>query len=664
MELRFTPDQFLGGLAPLERSVSVENFIWYQAAAVDDGLHYAFPAGALADYSHLTCDLLLDGNELAVFVLTLQEGEDGPVFRHSFGLLNQVQARLRLPLEAVNQNRWMMEREGAWLKPLCWGDRVDLARVDRMALCVYRMGTAPVRFGMTSLRAVPSAPERLDQPLLLNGPLLDELGQSRQRDWAGRSASSAEVSARLRSQLAAAHQVVPPPARSPWGGANDCRCDATGFFRVLRDGSRWWLVDPAGFQFWSAGVDCVRVDTEANIRGLESALSWLPGQEGEFAAAFSQSHDALEFNYLAANLIRAFGPRDWYERWAEITLAELRRIGFNTVGNWSDWKIASQAGFPYVRHLEWPFSRTPLVYRDFPDVFHPDFEAEAQAFAAQLADTRHDPALIGYFLMNEPTWAFAVDSPAVGLLFNTQEGHARRALAEFLDRRYPDEAALSQAWGMPVSLSAIAAGQWTARLTDEAREDLDRFSGVMVSRFFGTLSEACRRVDPNHLNLGIRYYTIPPAWALDGMRTFDVFSMNCYRRRLPAEEMAHIANVLDMPVLVGEWHFGALDAGLPASGIGHVHDQVERGKAYRVYLEDAAAQPWCVGVHYFNLYDQSALGRFDGENYNIGFLDVCNRPYEELAQAARASHERLYRVANGESVPYNDEPGYLPLLFM
>jgi len=103
--------------------------------------------------------------------------------------------------------------------------------------------------------------------------------------------------------------------------------------------------------------------------------------------------------------------------------------------------------------------------------------------------------------------------------------------------------------------------------------------------------------------------------------------------------------------------------GLPASGIGHVRDQKARGQAYRVYLEDAASKPWCVGVHWFTLYDESALGRFDGENWNIGFLDVCNRPYEEIGAAARASHERLYEVAQGELKPYDDAPEYLPLLF-
>jgi hypothetical protein len=71
-----------------------------------------------------------------------------------------------------------------------------------------------------------------------------------------------------------------------------------------------------------------------------------------------------------------------------------------------------------------------------------------------------------------------------------------------------------------------------------------------------------------------------------------------------------------------------------------------------------------VGVHYFILYDQSALGRFDGECYNIGLYDVCNRPYEPLCDAARASHERLYDIATGAVPPFSNAPEYLPKLFL
>jgi hypothetical protein len=217
---------------------------------------------------------------------------------------------------------------------------------------------------------------------------------------------------------------------------------------------------------------------------------------------------------------------------------------------------------------------------------------------------------------------------------------------------------------MDVSLAALADGPWTARLTPAAQADLADFSTEMVARYFNTLTAACKQVDPHHLNLGARYYTVPPAWVLNGMRGFDVFSINCYRRQVPADELAYITSVLGIPVMIGEWHFGALDVGLPGSGIGRNHDQAGRGQAYRVYVENAARIPSCVGVHYFTLYDQSAMGRFDGENYNIGFLDVCHRPYQPLVDAARLTHERLYALAAGELAPYADEPAYLPLVFL
>jgi hypothetical protein len=481
------------------------------------------------------------------------------------------------------------------------------------------------------------------------------------------------VTSWLHAQLAAAPSQRLPEDFSRWGGWKTAgaipgkqkpRFVATAFFRVQRDGSRWWLVDPDGNPFWSSGLDCVEVDTETPYDGLETALSWMPDPNGAFRQIFSEHSEQKGINYLAANLIRAFGEQDWYARWAEITLAELRRLGFNTVANWSDWRIASQGGVPYVRPLDYRQLRLPCVYRDFPDVFHPDFPKAASEYAGQLRESAGDPVFIGYFLMNEPTWGFADETPAAGMLFNTTSCASRQALVDYLSQKYPSEAALATAWDMPVTLAAVREGSWSTPLTPGAQKDLAAFSAVMVEKYFGGLSAACRAVDPHHLNLGIRYYTIPPEWALAGMRHFDVFSMNCYRPRVPVEEMGAISAMLEMPIMIGEWHFGALDAGLPASGIGHVPDQASRGKAFRVYLEHAAAQPWCVGVHYFILYDQSAMGRFDGENYNIGFLDVCNRPYEPLAQAARASHERLYRVASGEVAPYDDEPVYLPLLFM
>jgi hypothetical protein len=667
-QLRLVPERLIGGLECEEGQAPIAGATWYKATATGDGLLYQFPRGALAEARYLAADVLLDGTHLATFLLTLQEGEEGPAFGLSYGLLNQCSARIRLPLEAVNQNRWRYEREGAWLKPLCGGERVDLRQVDRMRVRVDRKSARPVCWCMTPFVASIEEPPRLEEPILPHGPLLDELGQiTLEHDWPAKSRSADGVTARLRAQLEAAPTQHWPDQFSRWGGWKNKRLEGSGFFRTHHDGQRWWLVDPDGYVFWSSGLDCVRVDTAAGFGGLETALSWMPDPNGPYNEIYEHRGPVPLINYLAANLIRAFGPATWYEKWARIVLGELRRLGFNTVANWSDWRIARDARMPYVRPLEATYLSLPLVYRDFPDVFHPDFEEAATAFARPLRETADDPAMIGYFLMNEPDWGFAVEAPAAGMLFTTPACASRVVLSRFLRKRYGGDGSLSAAWGTDVTFHTIAEGDlkgFPRPLTSAAQEDLAAFSAIMVEKFLSGLSAACRAADPHHLNLGIRYYTIPPAWALEGMRHFDVFSMNCYRSRVPADEMAQVHQLLGRPILVGEYHFGALDAGLPASGIGHVPDQEARGKAFRVYLEDAAAKPWCVGVHYFTLYDQSAIGRFDGENYNIGFLDVCNRPYEPLAAAARASHERLYQVAAGEVAPYDDMPEYLPLLFL
>ena len=664
LPLRLTPDEMFGSITKEEGEAPIPGATWYVVDKQESGLTYRFPAGTLAKASYLTADLLLDGDTMVVFAIALQEGEKGPRFGMGFSLLNQCQARMRVPLEAVDQNRWRYEREGAWLKPMCWGDRVDLGKVDRLVIAVSRKTDSPARFCLTPITVTAEAPERIIAPILPKGPLLDELGQSTLREWPGKSKTGREVTDRLNEQVAQAPRNRWPDSFSRWGGWKERKVEATGFFRTHHDGQRWWLVDPEGYLFWSTGPDCVSVnECTGAYGGLEKALSWMPEPEGEFSEIYAwRRSDARAINYLTANLIRAFGP-EWHERWAQITLGQLKRLGFNTVANWSDWEIARGAGFPYVRPLDSGFSGVPHIFRDFPDVYHPDWPKEAARFAEQSRETRDDPALIGYFLMNEPTWGFTDELPAAGMLYNTPSCETRKTLAEFLRKRYQSDAGLASAWGEGVTFASVAEGAWDRPFTDHARADLEAFSTVMVDKLFRTLSEACHAVDPNHLNLGARYGGVPPEWALKGMDCFDVFSFNCYEERVN-RKAAGISAALKKPILIGEWHFGALDVGLPASGLGRVEDQEARGQAYRIYLEDAAAQPWCVGAHWFTLYDQSAIGRFDGECYNIGFLDVCNRPYEEIGAAARLSHERLYGVASGEEAPYDQEPKYLTKLFL
>ena len=55
-----------------------------------------------------------------------------------------------------------------------------------------------------------------------------------------------------------------------------------------------------------------------------------------------------------------------------------------------------------------------------------------------------------------------------------------------------------------------------------------------------------------------------------------------------------------------------------------------------------------VGAHWFQTFDESTTGRFDGENYQIGFLDICDTPYWETIAAAREVGYKLYSIRAGK----------------
>jgi hypothetical protein len=87
-----------------------------------------------------------------------------------------------------------------------------------------------------------------------------------------------------------------------------------------------------------------------------------------------------------------------------------------------------------------------------------------------------------------------------------------------------------------------------------------------------------------------------------------------------------------------------------------MRDQTERGVGYRYYIEQAAALPGFVGANWFLGTDESVTGRMDGENYNFGWVDVTDRPYRELVEAAKVTHKRLYAVHSGKEPPFDQKP--------
>ena len=126
--------------------------------------------------------------------------------------------------------------------------------------------------------------------------------------------------------------------------------------------------------------------------------------------------------------------------------------------------------------------------------------------------------------------------------------------------------------------------------------------------------------------------------------------MNSYGYEVKTQEIARAVRILDKPVLIGEFHFGTPGRGM-AAGIIQTKNHEERGVAYRYYVENAAAIPAVVGTHWFEWIDEPNTGRNDGENYNIGVVDVTDRPYQELVDAMKATHKRLLDIHSGKEGP-------------
>ena len=145
-------------------------------------------------------------------------------------------------------------------------------------------------------------------------------------------------------------------------------------------------------------------------------------------------------------------------------------------------------------------------------------------------------AMIGYFLANEPLWAFGDNNIASEMLATSTASATRAALVEWLEKKYhQDIHLLSKAWRKEFpSFDALRSDAIlnAEKLSPEAENDLDQFSLLMVDEYLRLPTQALRRLDPHHLNLGIRFGG-SPAPAIQRMGRITYWTIG-----LPSASMA------------------------------------------------------------------------------------------------------------------------------
>ena len=503
---------------------------------------------------------------------------------------------------------------------------------------------------------------------MINGqPVIDVFGQRIKGDWKNKTKNEKELIEYLESELASAENAKYPDGWSAFGGWTGLQREATGFFRTEKIDGRWWLIDPEGYAFFSNGVSySARAGVFGFTEEYRSLHEYLPEKDSEFADAWSTASnipqyivrngaDGAEkmemFSFGRSNLIRAFG-KEWYSAYTKITTARMRRMGFNTVcvgtNDYFDEQtdyFLKESQIPYVvTFRDFPLTKE-RIFRDFPDVFSNEYEELCQDFAERsLRKYANDPYLIGYFVTNEPEWLFSGDVNLAEQMLKTDGCVASKVkFTEFLSSRYEDINSLNAAWGTKFKefIEVLEFAYNCTEFSHFAYEDICLFEGKLIKQYAEVVSKALYAVDPNHLNLGMRYSWFSQRTTSMDLKNFDVFSINCYRTS-PRDFSEQVSKHHDIPVLIGEWHFGAKECGLPAFGLHYTETQEQRAAVCKYYCESATQDPNIVGIHYFEYNDQPYFGRFDGECYQIGLFDVCHRPYDEVCNAFENFAWRLY----------------------
>ena len=504
-------------------------------------------------------------------------------------------------------------------------------------------------------------------------PFVDRFGQYKHDEWPGKVAEEDELIQARDAEAGALAEAGPFPGRAEYGGwADGPELEGTGWFRTAQHDDRWYLVTPEGHLFFSMGVNCVHTGDNTWVEGRDGWFDWLPDDDSPFAAFYAEhsgAHSMAEpidgggraFNFHAANLQRKYGD-DWRTPWRDTVYERLEAWGFNTIANWSDHDIYVNSPMPYTLNINiWgDFRRLEggTGYWDkMVDVFDPAYGEAVEARIAERTEAHRDnPRCIGYFVDNELAWGSPHEYTIPReVLQSPPDQPAREAFVEELQARHGDLDGLNEAWGTDsVNWDELRSPE---ELNSAAAEDHAAFLERFARRYFRQIREALDEHAPNQLYLGCRFAGAPHRIVLEANADIaDIVTLNLYQREIDCERWCG-EDALDAPLMIGEYHFGALDRGMFHTGLVAAEDQEHRAESYQQYLRSLAECPAFVGAHWFQYVDQPITGRwYDGENYNIGFVTITDRPHPELVNAAQEMHRALYSIRAGEEPPADAAP--------
>jgi len=502
-------------------------------------------------------------------------------------------------------------------------------------------------------------------------PFIDTYGQYNKKDWPGKTHSAEDFEKARKGETADLEKHPGPSNWNKYGGwVSGPKLEATEHFRLEKYQGKWWLVDPEGRLFWSHGVDCVNMRFGwTPVSDREHYFEKLPDPKSDVGKFYQMGSGAPHgyykgrgsyktYDFGRANLLRKYGE-DWQEAFGEVSHKRLRSWGMNTIANWSGPPIYLMCKTAYVGTIHTggrPIEGAKGHWRKFPDPFAASFRSGlTQRLTMVEKDknrTTNDPWCIGYFVDNEMTWGDEIYL-AMGCLESPADQPAKKAFVEELKSKYGSIRRLNAYWATNYRSWEAVLESKTKPRGKNAEADLKAFSVKIAEQYFQVVRDAIKEVAPNKLYLGCRFdFHFYPGeekrreWVIRVAAKYcDVISFNRYR--FSAGTLVPPKGI-DKPLIIGEFHFGALDRGLLHTGLRSVTDQAQRGEMYISYVKSVLENPYMIGTHWFQYGDQATTGRRDGENYQVGFIDICDTPYPETVKACREIGYELYEYRMGK----------------
>ncbi len=497
------------------------------------------------------------------------------------------------------------------------------------------------------------------------------------------------------------------PNRSQYSGyTGGKRYTATGYFRTEKIDGKWSLIDPEGYPYFATGLDVIRLANAYTMTGIDydhklvpqrdpndltpedsieklpisndakasafvassvrkNCFQWLPNYQEPLAEHYGYMRELFEgaldagetFSFYAANLERKYGKERYLEQWREVTVDRMLNWGFTSLGNWAAPEFYNNDKIPYFAN-GWIIGDFKVVssgddfWSPLPDPFDPLFRTRAEATVSQIKqEIQNSPWCVGIFIDNEKSWGrMGTVEGQHGIAIHTlgrsaQECPTKAAFVEALKQKYNSIDALNSAWQSDIkNWQALSLGVKGLEHNTAQLDDYGMLLEVFATQYFKVVNESLKAQLPNHLYLGARFadWGMTPDVVRAAAKHCDVISYNYYKEGLHPQQWTFLDEV-DMPSIIGEFHFGSKETGFFHPGLVSASNQIERAEMYEDYMQTVIDNPYFVGAHWFQYLDSPITGRsYDGENYNVGFVSVTDTPYKPMVEAAKRLHSRMY----------------------